>query len=451
MKINQFARKKRQLNEATEKLERELKLRSEDAIHLIDYLKKKINRLLSELSPFVTKRYLLKSLGALAVLFVLQSNQSIKAQTFVGPTVNPFNIDPGITYFIPAMADMDDDGDIDMLTSDYSDDFGTSFIKYYENIGTANNPNFAAPVNDPFGLTQLFGITIPVFADIDGDGDNDLIMGHENDQTNMIYYENVGTANLAQFGESVDASIGINLPLDEHFVDPEFVDIDDDGDLDLLGGSVLYGEYDSYGALIYYENTGSPSSPQFDTADINPFNFDSDGIDDFVFPTFSDLDLDGDMDLILGAYDGDLRYYENIGSNVAPNFGAPLLNELGLTGTDNFSFPALADFDGDGDADLIVGEYLGNANYYENVMVDGINEIVDDNLLEIYPNPTSEILNFKSEIRIDRIIIHDVIGNQMYQQSGNSALNVRNWTPGIYTVIIEDSNGIVSSQKFVKI
>ena len=124
--------------------------------------------------------------------------------------------------------------------------------------------------------------------------DNDLITtGIRN------YIAQTGTANPLN---NVDAG---------SFSKPILADIDGDRDLDLVVGN-------SDGTLKYYKNIGSVTTPSYaeQTGTANPFN--GVNVGDFSSPVFSDLDGDGDRDLIVGAGDGTLRYYRNTGSATNP-------------------------------------------------------------------------------------------------------------------------------------
>jgi len=141
-------------------------------------------------------------------------------------------------------------------------------------------------------------------------------------------------------------------------ISPTFVDLDGDGDLDLFVG-------EKSGNIIYYENSGTRSSPTFGKPQTNPFKLADVG--DNISPTFVDLDGDGDEDLFVGNRSGDIIYYENQGTRSSPTFGKPQTHPFGFTHVGRSSSPTFADLDGDGDKDLFVGESRGNIIYYEEV------------------------------------------------------------------------------------
>ena len=120
--------------------------------------------------------------------------------------------------------------------------------------------------------------------------------------------------------------------------------------------------------MHYYENTGSRSQPGFTerTGAASPL----DGIDTgrYSTSTFADLDDDGDLDLVVGDWYGTLNYYENTGSRSQPNFTERTFTANPLGGIDVgwLSVPTFADLDNDGDLDLVVGEWDGTLHYYEN-------------------------------------------------------------------------------------
>jgi hypothetical protein len=156
------------------------------------------------------------------------------------------------------------------------------------------------------------------------------------------------TAPIA-FAEQTGAANPVNTVAVGGHSTPRFADLDGDGDLDAVVGNLQ-------GTLNYFENTGSAIAPAFTarTGAANPFN----GVAGyFSAPSFADLDGDGDLDVLVGQYDGTLRYFEKTGSAIAPAFieqtGAA--NPFNGVGVGSMSNPSFADLDGDGDLDALVG------------------------------------------------------------------------------------------------
>jgi hypothetical protein len=257
----------------------------------------------------------------------------------IGPT-NPFD---GITRAdsAPGFGDLDGDGDLDMALVDFS--LSETFA-YYENTGSATNPSYVKRTGSD---SPLFGFQVrypeaPSFADVDGDGDLDML-GGAFDNENFAYFENLGSSTNPIF---VDRR-GDLSPLSDiafrasDYRNPHFNDIDDDGDVDVVAVSRLSGTF-------FIENTGTLTTPTFElqTGPDNPF----DSIIGFVFT--ADFDQDGDPDLVASVGDSFL-YYENVGSASRPSFQRregtdnPLDGRLG-----GFGFTA-GDIDGDGDIDIV--------------------------------------------------------------------------------------------------
>lgn len=141
--------------------------------------------------------------------------------------------------------------------------------------------------------------TRPVLGDLNGDQREDLLVGHFDGS--LILAENRGD------GRFVGAELpGIEVGLD---ASPELADLDDDGDLDLV-----LGQRD--GGLRWFQNTGSPSAPRWEPATV--MNLD---VGFGVTPDLSDLDGDGDLDLIAGRRGGDLLHaFLNVGAPSRPRF-----------------------------------------------------------------------------------------------------------------------------------
>ena len=262
---------------------------------------------------------------------------------FSSSNVNPFGLLNIVSYSTPVIADLDGDGDLDILAGRGYGDF-----VYFENSGSATFPDFSASAVDPFGLSGVGGTSVPPLGDLDGDGDLDLLVGEVNKE--LTYFENVGDANNPSFATGAVNPFGFS-GLDFYSA-PAFADLDGDGDLDVISGEV-------YGGFIYFANTGDPISPAF-TSTTTPVGLTASNFTST--PSFGDLDGDGDLELVAGNSDGGFRYFEIEGA-VAPNF-RPESTPNNLVNVDSDNAPAFGDLDGD--LDILIGNISGNLIYFKN-------------------------------------------------------------------------------------
>ena len=286
------------------------------------------------------------SLVAACIAAGLCFSNSASAQTFVQETgaANPVN---GITVSsesVPTFVDIDGDGDQDLFVGQYD---GT--VAYYKNTGTATTPVFTLEtgVNNPLdGIDVGYG-SYPVFADIDGDGDQDLFIG-DYDGT-IFFYKNTGTATAPVFTlqtGSANPFDGLDVGF---YALPSFVDIDGDGDLDAFIGAPS--------SILYYENTGTATAPVFtlQSGSANPFN--GAGFATYAVPAFADLDGDGDMDAVVGSSRGTFYYEKNTGTALAPVFTLITGSSDPFNGINPpaYTSPYFVDIDGDGKKDMFSG------------------------------------------------------------------------------------------------
>ncbi len=432
MRNQHYARKRRQLKTLSVRLQVAI---SERAEQQIEFLSKRIKQLLQELRAFVSVQELRKALGGLAFLFGLAASHNSSAQVFGTPVVNPFGLDSLSYYAMPAVADLDGDGDLDILAGE---EYGV--MQYFENTGTASNPQFASPVANPFGISiTTYYYARPVFADIDGDGDQDLFVG-DFYGGGLLYQENTGSATSPQFAMATANPFGFATAA--YAVLPTFVDLDDDGDLDLFTG-------EEYGIMRYFQNTGTASSPQFAAPQQNPFGITSTYY--FAAPTFADLDKDGDQDLLVGEYYGAIQYFENTGTKTAPMFATAQQNPFGLTSSVYAAFPVVADLDNDGDLDLLVGEYYGTFRYFENM--DPIASIAENDAfkLSIAPNPAQEYFTLNTTEVITSVQILDLQGRLLKDiKNPEGNLDVSEIPKGSYLIKVINRDNQAQIEKLIK-
>ena len=293
-------------------------------------------------------------------------------------------VDPGGFRNAPTFVDLDADGDLDQVIGANS-----GAIFYYENVGTAEAGVFAQRTGtaNPFeqfgvtGASRAGFITTVALGDLDGDGDLDLVIGEQNADGPFTggplnYYLNTGSAAAPVF---VQQTGGAN-PFDAFTVAslggwtaPVMADLDNDGDLDVMVGN-------DAATFSYLENTGVAAAPVFTlrTGAANPM----DGVDIGFSsrPTIGDVDGDGDLDIVAGNFYGDIRYFENTGTASAPVFAerTGAANPFAaITAPSQTVSPSLVDLDGDGDLDLVYGNYYGASTFYLNTTIRGQAVTVD--------------------------------------------------------------------------
>lgn len=267
---------------------------------------------------------------------------------FTLTATNPFGLDDIGVLVTPTFVDIDNDGDLDAFVGEAFGD-----ISFYRNTGTASNPVFAAASINPFGLNNAGFYVDPNFVDIDNDGDLDAFIG--NFDGNTLFYRNTGTAINPVFAAAITNPFGLSDVGSQ--ASSTFVDIDDDGDLDAFVGNLD-------GNMLFFRNTGTVNNPVFAAASTNPFGLSDVGSQ--ASPSFVDGDGDGDLDAFVGNLDGNILFFRNTGTTSNPVFVAAGTNPFGLTDVDSNANPAFADIDNDGDLDAFVGEKLGNTLFFLN-------------------------------------------------------------------------------------
>jgi len=222
------------------------------------------------------------------------------------------DISVGPTPRSVAAADVDGDGDVDLMVANY----GSSNVSLVLNNGDGT---WAAQVS----LAVATNPQVVVPADIDGDGDTDLVIGQD---SNVSVLRNDGHGGFSA-AVSYNAN-GTSLAVG---------DIDGDGDLDILGVS-------SSSSISLLRNNGNGTFAASQSISVGA---------QLSSVALADFDADGDLDVAV-SFNPDYSQIAILKNTGTGAFGSPtVFPTYGVHPSPIFA----GDFDGDGDADLAMLSY----------------------------------------------------------------------------------------------
>ena len=356
------------------------------------------------------------------------------------------------TGSVPMLFDVNDDGLKDLIIANFfrfkpvSDKEST--IAYYRNIGTAADPVYEYVDYDYLNLSQVsYGLSsTPAFGDLDGDGDEDLLLATSSGT--FVYYENESTGTGAVFGVPISnyQDNSGNVIFVGEKAHPTFFDLNEDGLLDLIVGK-------KQGTISYYENVGNSSVPTFQLVNDNlgNVNVSNVGADGYATPEF--IQANGEIHMFVGNYNGTLVYYDSIQNNWSPgsNFRLRSNNYLGIN-VGRYSAFYVEDFDSDGNLNMLVGQDLGGVFHFQADSLSSVslNELKSNNDLLIYPNPTNEKITISSQERIQNYTIQDMKGEHLISKESlqwKEEVDLRDLPQGIYLLSVELKSGALITKK----
>lgn len=315
-------------------------------------------------------------------------------------------------YSVPHLFDNDHDGDLDLLVGG-----GNGNLFYSENIGDKDSAVWDTVISD-YGDVRVGYKAVPAFYDINDDGYEDLVVGNSWGRMMCFLADsNQNYTRLPNYFADYEfggTNYGNYLALIDDYTAPVFVDLDGDLDKDLVvslssGGHLSFiedldgvftwtkdnmlaktldigkvskpllkdlnndGVVDlliakSTGYISYYRNDGT--NEDFRWTFITP-DFLKAKVYNYATLDAADIDGDGDLDFFVGSNRGGISYFVNNGdaSNPMPELVSLNYNELVCDSSLNFKFSEakFLDIDNDLDLDLLLKDRHLNLALYVNV------------------------------------------------------------------------------------
>ncbi len=324
---------------------------------------------------------------------------------------------------IPAILDVDDDGDIDILTYYQSIDSSGESIYWYKNMsmeryGNKDSMDFVIGkycwgkfresytnchinLNYPVGICGANGRFVPnvskeefiqnmnaringggkhsgstttVF-DANGDGNYDMLIGDVS--CNNLYLVVNGTNNTSPIMTQVIYDYPPSHPVNiEVFPAGYNLDVNNDGKKDLIATTNISSAASNTNHIQLYTNNGANNINMFDYQTDNFLLSDMIDVAEGSSPCFVDYNNDGLMDLVIsnsgywqgaGVYKTGLALYKNIGTASLAKYELQTRDWFGFS-TLNISnmAPSFGDLDNDGDLDMVCGSNDGTLHYFQN-------------------------------------------------------------------------------------
>jgi hypothetical protein len=284
---------------------------------------------------------------------------------------------------VPAFADYDADGDLDLFIGQLTSTEFVARIALYENTGTATEPAFKLQTEDYLGMSNLFLFNIkPQFIDITGDGKTDLVFSAtslQNGLTGLYYIANKSDGAFNFSNQSVQTT-GVGIVRSENVY---VTDVDQNGAMDLLLGK-------NTGAIEYWRNTGDPGGFNFTLADATFLNLGTSLERQNTRCVTADLDADGNDDLIIGDQSGILKIVSDY-RNATDATGAftdiiynGLSEEYSFQNFGGRSWPTVANLFKTDKPAIVVGNILGGIQVLRH---DGGSSLTDEPGVLVYPVP----------------------------------------------------------------
>ncbi|WP_338793425.1 T9SS type A sorting domain-containing protein [Bernardetia sp. MNP-M8] len=414
-----------------------------------------------------------------------------------GISGNPLNLGIDVTD-IPAIVDLDNDGDLDILN--FRPAIGTT-VEWHKNLSQENYSisdslifkketikwgDFEECVCENY----IFGANACRVEKPEHAGSSLLILNLDNNPSLDLLVGDVACNYItALFNEGTNTEAILRnpktrFPTQKPIDIPTFAavfyeDVTFDGTPDLIAAPNLYlneGDLIDYeNSAWLYQNTGSIENPNFEFIQKNFLQDKFFDIGENARPAFIDADNDGDLDMILGerghlfpstSYKARLHFLENIGSNQSPKFQYRNDDFLNFASSSTLQFqflkPIISDFNGDNEADLLFIAFdvttkkagvFWIENKGNNTISFSLSDLKEITLTGINLGKNDEVLltELNNDDKIDLLILQDRGGIKSFLQQDDGSFSLenpnfgnQNFTRGSFALYERNENGQTS-------
>jgi len=315
-------------------------------------------------------------------------------------------IDVG-SYASPAYADYDNDGDLDLFISYWTNADTLASIYQYQNIGTASQPSFKLMTNDYLNFLSkgLYNIKIQ-FVDVNNDGKKDLAFTASSLKTftTQLYVLYNTSSSAFNFSGQTPQPLGFVINDIENVY---LYDINRDGLLD-----ILYGKAD--GSLQYWSNGGSATNPNYGLLNASYLGVNSSIVRYCVSPTIADTNNDGKPDLLLANHGSIIVFPDfSSGSKVSDTLfvNNALKNSFESRNLSSYMILTTADLYNDKQPLIVAGLITGGVLVLK---TDIANSNQQENAIQLWPNPIEQggQINIKAS-QNSSVQFYSVLGQQL--------------------------------------